>query len=97
MPISPAPSRPPRRPPPKPLNMPPRAPGALKFGRKMPWLGEVIERLKGDALGAVAVDDGMLKVRLPRLPNEPPPPARAKASAEKPAASIRATVKIKIL
>jgi hypothetical protein len=57
-----------------------------------------MERSNGDAPpGAVAVPDGALKVRPPRLPKEPPLPARAKASAEKPAASVRASISISVL
>jgi hypothetical protein len=68
----------------------------------MPWfeeaLGEVHERWNADAPpGAVIVEEGGLKVSPPRLPNEPPPPARAKASAEKAAASVRASTKARIL
>jgi len=34
-------------------------------------------RSKGDTRGAVGVADGIEKLREPRLPDEPPPPARA--------------------
>jgi hypothetical protein len=57
----------------------------------------VIERSIGAAgRGAVAVDGGALKVRAPRLPNEPPDPDLAKPSAEKPKATRAARVKIKV-
>ncbi|VTZ25549.1 conserved hypothetical protein [Methylocella tundrae] len=99
MPMRPAPRRPPRRPRPKPPEKkPPRAPEAPKPGRNIPWFGDVIDRLKGEApFGAVIVEDGAPNVREPRLPKDPPLPARAKASAEKPAASISAKVKINVL
>jgi len=57
-----------------------------------------MERSNGAApLGAVAVAGGALKLFPPRLPNDPPEPARAKASAEKPIASIAVKINIKVL
>src|SRR5262249_2676040 len=73
-------------------NRPPRNPGRL---RKPPagedtggrcanappgWLGCVMLRSMGRALGDVAVDGGAEKVCEPRLPKVPPRPARASAS-----------------
>src|SRR6266404_9785033 len=75
-----------------PANRPPRNPGRL---RKPPtgedvggrcanvppgWLGCVMLRSMGRALGDVAVDGGAEKVCEPRLPKPPPRPARASAS-----------------
>jgi hypothetical protein len=52
------------------------------------WLCGVMLRCIGDAeYGAVLVDGGAEYVMLPRLPNEPPLPARASAN---PGASARA-------
>src|SRR6202035_5596808 len=88
--------KPPSRPRPNPPEKkPPWEKGAGR--RKIPSLGEVIDRSIGAARGAIGVAEGALNVRAPRLPNEKPPPARAKASPAKPSASVAARIKIKCL
>ena len=77
MPNKPAPRNPPSKPRPNP---PPKKPGrANPLLKPRPGRG-VAELWTGDTRGAVGVADGMLKVRLPRLPKEPPPPKRASAA-----------------
>jgi hypothetical protein len=52
-------------------------------------------RWNGDADGAVDVDGGAVKVRLPRLPELKPPPMRASAGAAR-TTSVEATANIAI-
>jgi hypothetical protein len=68
-------------------------------GRKTFSFGDgVIERWMGAALfGAVCVVGGALKVRLPRLPEDVPLPARAKASPARLAASAIAKVRMSVV
>src|SRR4029077_6638814 len=88
--------KPPSRPRPKPPEKkPPWEEGAGR--RKILSFGEVIDRSIGAARGANGVAEGALNVRAPRLPNEEPPPMRAKASPAKPSASVAARIKIKDL
>lgn len=74
-------------------NPPPKNPPVLPtlFGRNTLAFGEVMERLiaeppPGDRL----VDGGALNVLEPRLPKEPPKPARAKPSPAMPSAKTAA-------
>src|SRR6516164_5519498 len=78
-PNKPAPRNPAARPPNKP---PPKRPEPVTGDPKELLLpGCVIERVIGAAVpGAVRVVGGMENVRMPRLPKENPPPARACAS-----------------
>src|SRR5262245_44047233 len=88
-PKSPCPKRRPNKPAPrKPAARPPSSPPPNKPGRGVAWPtvfdlpGCVTVRCIGAAaLGAVWVAGGAEKVRVPRLPPEDPPPARACASA----------------
>src|SRR5277367_6560488 len=67
-------------------------------GRPKIALLEAADLSKGAApRGAVGVELGMVKECAPRLPNEKPPPARAKASPTEPSASTAARIKIKNL
>src|SRR5579885_587640 len=83
-------SRPNRPAPRKPAAKPPNRPGRVAELVPKGELarGCVMLRWIGETDGAVRVEDGAEKVRMPRLPPEKPPPARALAAS--PETSIRA-------